>query len=127
MVADTVSESDIADFHTNAAWAARSTYHTVLKTSPEAAIFGRDMLFDAPFIADWSKTGEYRQKQTDKNTRRENDTRLDWDYQPGDKVLLHKDGIFRKAESRYESDPWTITSVHTNGTIRVQCRTILND
>ena len=118
-MADTVSESDIADFLTNAAWAIRYTYHTVLKTSPGAAIFGRDMLFDVPFIADWSKIGEYRQKQTDKNTRRENDTRIDWDYQPGDKVLLCKDGILRKAESRYESDPWTITSVHTNGTIRV--------
>jgi len=63
-MADTINESDIADFLTNAAWAVRSTYHTVLKTSPGAAIFGRDMLFDVPFLADWSKIGEYRQKQT---------------------------------------------------------------
>ena len=119
-MADTVSESDIADFLTNAAWAVRSTYHTVLKTSPGAAIFGRDMLFDVPFLADWKKIGEYRQLQTDKHTAGENKTRIDWDYQPSDKVLLHKDGILRKSESRYESDPWTITSVHTNGTIRVQ-------
>eukprot|EP00804_Cyclotella_cryptica_P016666 CCRYP_001971-RA/>CCRYP_001971-RA protein AED:0.45 eAED:0.58 QI:0/0/0/1/0/0/3/0/370 len=69
-MADTISESDIADFLTNAAWAVRSTYHTVLKTSPGAAIFGRDMLFDVPYIADWSKIGEYRQRQTDRNTRR---------------------------------------------------------
>ena len=81
------------------------------------------MLFDVPFIADWSKIGEYRQKQTDKNTRRENDTRIDWDYQSGDKVLLRKDGILRKAERQYESDPLSIKSVHTNGTIRVQRRT----
>ena len=60
-MADTVSESDIADFLTNAAWAIRSTYHTVLKASPGAAIFGRDMLFDIPFIADWNKIGDYRQ------------------------------------------------------------------
>ncbi len=65
-MADTVSESDIADFLTNAAWAICSTYHTVLKTSPGAAIFGRDMLFDVPFIADWSKIGEYRQKKQTK-------------------------------------------------------------
>ena len=52
-MADTISESDIADILTNSAWAVCSTFHTVLKTSPEAAIFGRDMLFDAPFIADW--------------------------------------------------------------------------
>ncbi len=35
-------------------------------------------------------------------------------------AVLRKDGILRKSESQYESDPWTITSVHTNGTIRVQ-------
>ena len=46
----------------------------------------------------------------------------DWDYQPGDKVLLQKDGMLHKSESWYESDHWTITSVHMNGTIRVQCR-----
>eukprot|EP00804_Cyclotella_cryptica_P013102 CCRYP_002375-RB/>CCRYP_002375-RB protein AED:0.47 eAED:0.47 QI:0/-1/0/1/-1/0/1/0/96 len=78
------------------------------------------MLIDVPYIADWSKIGEYRQKQTDKNTRRENGSRIDWDYQSCDKVLLRKDGILRKTENRHESDPWTITSVHTNGTIRVQ-------
>jgi hypothetical protein len=119
-MADTITESDIADFLTNAAWAVRSTYHTVLKTSPGAAIFGRDMLFDVPFLADWKSIGEYRQKQTDKNTARENSGRIDWDYQPGNKVLLIKDGILRKGESKYESEPWTITSVHTNGTIRIQ-------
>eukprot|EP00804_Cyclotella_cryptica_P019638 CCRYP_013981-RA/>CCRYP_013981-RA protein AED:0.47 eAED:0.47 QI:0/-1/0/1/-1/0/1/0/133 len=118
-----MSESDIADFLTNAAWAVRSTYHTVLKTSPGAAIFGKDKLFDIQYIADWSKIGEYRQRQTDRNTRRENASHIDWDFQPGDKVLLRKDGILRKTESRYESDPWTITSVHMNGTIRVQRRT----
>ena len=117
------TESDIADFLTNAAWAVRSTYHTVLKTSPGAAIFGRDMLFDVPFLADWNKIGEYRQKQTDKNTLNENKGRKDWDYQPGDIVLVIKDGILRKCESRYDSEPWNITSVHTNGTIRIQCGT----
>eukprot|EP00804_Cyclotella_cryptica_P004648 CCRYP_019465-RA/>CCRYP_019465-RA protein AED:0.10 eAED:0.02 QI:0/-1/0/1/-1/0/1/0/80 len=73
------------------------------------------MLFDIPFIADWLKIGEYRQKQTDRNTQQENTTRVDWDYQPGDKVLLRKDGILCKKESQYESEPWTITSVHTKG------------
>jgi len=52
--------------------------------------------------------------------KRDNRSCLDWDYKVGDKVLLRKDGILRKSDSRYESDPWTITSVHTNGTISVQ-------
>jgi hypothetical protein len=63
------------------------------------AIFGRDMLFDIPFLADWNKIGDYRQCQTDLNTERENRTRKDWDYKVGDKVLLRKDGILRKSGS----------------------------
>jgi hypothetical protein len=119
-MANTVVPSDIDAFLTDAAWAIRSTYHTVLKASPGAAIFGRDMLFDIPSLADWNKIGDHRQHLTDLNTIRENRSRRDWDYKVGDKVLLRKDGILRKSESRYECDPWTITSVHTNGTIRVQ-------
>jgi hypothetical protein len=90
-MATSVAPSDIATFLTNAACAIRSTYHTILKASPGAAIFGRDMLFDIPYIADWN-------------------------------ILVRKDGILRKTESRYNSEPWTITSVHMNGTIRVERR-----
>ena len=78
------------------------------------------MLFDVPFLADWSKIGEYRQKQMGNNTVKESSGHVDWDYQPGNKVLVIKDGILRKGESRYDSEPWTITPVHTNGTIRIQ-------
>ena len=116
---DTVSEEHISDFIADASWAIRSTYHTVLKASPGAAIFGRDMLFDIPYIADWYKIGEYRQKQTDINTARENSRRYDFDYVIGGKVLVRKDGILRKSESRF-TGPYTITQVHTNGTIRIQ-------
>ena len=119
-MADTVSESDIEDFLTNAAGAICSTYLTVLKASPDAAIFGRDLLFDIPFIADWNKIGDYRQHQTDRNTRHENKTRVDWDHKIGNKVLEQKDGILCETKSRYDSNPWTIMSVHTNGTIKVQ-------
>jgi hypothetical protein len=41
----------------------------------------------------------------------------------GDKVLLMNEGILRKAESAYGKEPWTIITVHMNGTIRIQCRT----
>jgi hypothetical protein len=122
-MADTVAPSDIDTFLTNASWAIRSTYHTVLKASPGAAIFGHDMLFDIPYLADWNKIGDFRQRQTDLNTARENKQLVDYDYKVGDKVLVRKDGILRKTESRYDSEPWTITSVHTNGTIRVECGT----
>ena len=49
---NTVVPSNILDFLMDAAWAFFSTYHTVLKASPGAAIFGRDMLFDIYFLDD---------------------------------------------------------------------------
>jgi len=54
-IADSVYPADIDTFIDNAVWAIHSTYHTVLKASPGAAIFGRDMLFDIPLIANWHK------------------------------------------------------------------------
>ena len=52
IMADSVAPSDIDTVLTNASWAIHSTYYTVLKASPGAAIFGQDMLLDIPFIAD---------------------------------------------------------------------------
>ena len=109
----------MAQFLSNASWAVRTTHHTILKTSPGSAIFGRDMLFDIPFIADWNKIGDYRQKQTDRNAERENKARCDHDYAIGEQVLIRKYGVLRKSESPWLG-PFTITQVHTNGTIRVQ-------
>jgi hypothetical protein len=70
-MAKLVNASDINVFLSDAAWANCSTHHTVLKTSPGAAIFGQDMLFDIPFIADWKEIGEHRQRLTDLNTAHE--------------------------------------------------------
>ena len=77
--AKTVKASDIDVFLSDAAWAVCSTYHTVLKASPGAAIFGGDMLFDILFIADWQKIGEYRQRLTDLSNARENEGRIVFD------------------------------------------------
>ncbi len=93
----------------------------MLKASPGAAIFGQDMLFDIPLIADWQKIGEHRQRLTDLNNAHENEGRIDYNYKVGRKVLLRKEGILRNAESRWHKKPWLITSIHMNGTIMIQC------
>ncbi len=89
-MAKLVKASDIYVFLSDAAWAICSTYHTVLKASPGAAIFGQDMLFDIPFIADWQKIEECRQRSTDLNNARKNEGRIDYDYKVGQKVLVQK-------------------------------------
>jgi hypothetical protein len=80
------------------------------------------MLFDIPIRDDWQKIGEHRQQLTDLNNARENEGRIDYDYKVGQKELVWKEGILCKSESIWHRKPWLITSVHTNGTIMVQCR-----
>jgi len=102
-VANTVEASGNDVFLTNAAWAIHSTYYTVLKVSPGAAIFDQDMLFNMLSLADWNKIGDHRQCRTDLNTEHEYYLCHDWDCTIGDKVLLRKDSILHKGESWYES------------------------
>ncbi len=119
-MAETITPDDVNVFLDNVAWAICSTYHTVLKASPGAAIFGRDMLFDIPFIANWNKIGDNRQRQTNLNKAHKNSKRVDYDYKVGNKVLLTQEGILGKAESPYSKELRTFTTTHTNGTIRIQ-------
>ena len=116
----TLAEEDISDFLANAPCAICSTHHTVLKTSPGSAIFSRDVLFDIPYLVDWKKNGVYSQQQTDRNMMRKNILRCNHDYIVGAQVLIYKDGVLCKSESRYTGS-YTIMQVHTNSTIRVQC------
>ena len=97
-MADSVAPRDIDTILTNVSWvwATCSIYHRVLKASPGAAIFGRDMLFDIPYIADCKKIGQH---QTDLNNKCENKKHMDYDYKVGNKIPIVKDGILRKAES----------------------------
>ena len=109
----------IDEILSNVGWAIRSTYHTMVGSTPGAAVFGRDMLFDIPYLADWTEIGKRRQTQVDKSNALENKHRLSYDYKVGDKVLIVKKGIICKVEDPNEG-PYTITQVHTNSTVRIQ-------
>jgi hypothetical protein len=109
-MAKSVTPDDVDVFLNNAALAIWSTYHTVLKISQGTAIFGCDMVFDIPFLANWNKIGDYRQRQTYLNTACKNSVRVDYDYKIGNKVLVKRDGILQKAESPCSKEPSTITT-----------------
>ncbi len=110
-IVNSVKPSDINIFSSDAVCAICSTYHTVLKSSSGSAIIGQDMLFDIPFLAEQKKIREHRQRLTDHNTAQENESRIDYDYQVGQKVLVGNNCIIRKSESRYLKEPQTIMSV----------------
>ena len=54
--------------------------HGPFTSPPDAAIFGRVMLFDISFLADWNRIGDYRQHKTELNTECENKSSFDYDY-----------------------------------------------
>ena len=60
-MADSVAPDDVDEFVSNSSWAICSTYHTVLKSSPGAAVFSCYILFGIPYLADWQKIGIRRQ------------------------------------------------------------------
>ena len=101
------------------------TPHTIQYLMPfQVQLFLVGICYYTPsFLAVWNKTGDYTQHQTDLNTQHENKACVDCDYKIGDKELLRKEGILCKSESKYHNDPWTISTVHINRTIRVQCGT----
>ncbi len=88
---DTARTKDVADFIISAAWAICNTYHTVLGSMPGQTIFGRDMLFKIPYLADWRKGGEHRQMLADQNNVHESRNWIDFEYTIGQHVLLIKD------------------------------------
>jgi hypothetical protein len=45
---------------------------------------------------------------------------IGYDYKVGQKILVRNKGILHKAQSIWQKDPWTIATVHTNGTIMIQ-------
>ena len=78
------------------------------------------MIFDLPCITDWTAIGRRRQQIANQTNAQENAKRIDYDYAVGQQVMLTNDGsIIRQAQDRYLG-PFTITQVHTNGTIRIQ-------
>ena len=77
-------------------------------------------MFDLPYLADWTAIGQRRQLLVDKTNERENKRQIDFDYLVGQKVMLEQDsGKLRKGQVKFIG-PYKITSVHTNGTIRIQ-------
>ncbi len=72
-----------------------------------------------PFLLTGIKLGKTRQAQTDRQTLRKNASRVDYDYAVGGHVLVQEDGILCKSAAKY-TDPFRISTVHTNIIIRIQ-------
>ena len=101
-----------------AAYAIRATYHTTTQKTPGQLVFGRDMVFNIQHTANWEYIQKRKQDLIDRNNQRENQKRIEYEYNVGDKILL-RTGTENKYEQPY-SGPHTVLQVHSNGTLHIQ-------
>ena len=116
---DLNEENPFEEFLAAAAWALRSTYHSVLDATPGQLVFGRDMLLPVQFKANWGAIALRRKERILRDNIRENKTRLPHQYTVGEQVLITKPGKIPKMSLPREG-PYTIVRIYTNGTVRVQ-------
>jgi hypothetical protein len=78
--------------------AIRSTYHTTLQATPCQLVFGRDMIHNIAFRANWDQIQKRKQKIINKSNQKENKNKnqIPYEYKVGDQVLLETPGILLK-------------------------------
>ena len=103
----------------NAMSAHRSTFSQAIGTTPGAMAFHQDMIMGLPVIADLHTIQQNRQALIDKRLIEANAKRFSHDYHVGDQVFKLKYHP-TKMETRIESGPHRINTVHTNGTVTIQ-------
>ena len=99
----------------------RSTISTVLKASPGALAFSRDMLLNVPLIADWQTITRNREALVNDALLKNNQRHINYDYYIGQQVLKYDNTIKGKLTVK-TSGPFEIVRVHVNGTVTIQLR-----
>jgi hypothetical protein len=102
----------------NVAYGLRATYHSSLTASPCQLAFGRDMIINAIYLANWKDLTCRRQKQIYKNNANENKSRISHEYSSSDFVYIRKSNVEQKLNPL--QGPFMVNKVHTNGTITIQ-------
>ena len=92
-----------------------SMYHTTLHTMPGKHVFGRDMILNMQYLADWTVIKAHKQQLILKNNIIENKKRIPHQYKVGDKVMLENHRA-NKYEQPYKG-PYLVTQINTNGTV----------
>ena len=101
------------------AFAMRATLHTTTKATPVQLVFHRDAIHNIGFEPDWKYIKERKQNRIVQNNKQENAKRIPHEYKVGDRVKVLQDKSNKHGGRRYQG-PYTVTEVHTNGTVTLQ-------
>jgi hypothetical protein len=64
-----------------------SNFHTTLQASPGQLVFGRDMIHDIQFEANWDRTKNNKEKKIPTSNKRENLNRIQHKYNVSDRII----------------------------------------
>ena len=106
-------------------FALRATVHTTTQYTPAQIIFGRDSIINRRHEIDWETIRKRKQNRINKGNERENRNRISHTYKIGDKVLLKNAWKTKFNQDAYK-DPYVITAVRNNGTIRARKGRVMN-
>jgi hypothetical protein len=89
------------------------------KISPCQLVFGRDMIHNIAFRANWDQIQKRKQDIINKSNQKENKSQIPYEYMDGDQVFLETPGILWKLSTPCTGS-YPVTNVYKNGTIRIQ-------
>ena len=108
-----------SDILASVAWAIRSTVHSTLEATPGQLVFGRDIIFQDTFKANWQAIHASKARKAVQSNIRENSKRSNFQYQVGMYAYVTSTDIKRKMGPQNEG-PYRINDVFTNGTVNIQ-------
>ena len=74
----------------------RATYHSSIAASPGQIVFGRDMVINSLYLANWKNLASRRETQIHSNNVAENKSRIFHDYHIDDLVYIRKSALEQK-------------------------------
>jgi hypothetical protein len=104
------------------AWAVRTTINPSIKHSPCHLAFNQDMIFRRAVSVNREAINQERQRLVAASNDRENKSRLNRQYAPGDQVLIILDTDERRSQPKMNAPtkgPFIITQVNPNGTVKI--------
>ena len=107
-----------------ASFAMCSTYHTTLHAMPGQLTFGRDMILNTQYLADWTAIKAQKLQLICKNNIIENSKCIPYQYKVGDMVML-ENHCANKYEQPYKG-PYLVMQVNTNGTVHLKIGAVMD-
>jgi hypothetical protein len=88
-----VSDDPMNEFLQACAFNIRCTFHTTLQASQGQLVFGRDMIHDIRFQANWDRIKNNKQKIIANSNKRENLNRIEHNYNVGYHIFVRTPGL----------------------------------